>query len=197
MPGTLRSPPSSGTLISDTTPSGVDSSLYQPRPFHGAKHECPACPRYCPVVPPLSKTRLASLRSFLDEPDTILSHDSLELKVISPSLLRRTVTFSIFSARHMNSKSHIQIQCNLLFSSNNLKFEVNRRTVSTNWLDGFSPFALNLRHDANPGAPRPPQGPRATPAYAKAACATAACATPACAMPATPPSSRRMSYPHA
>ena len=103
---------------------------------------------------------------------------------------------------YLNSKSHIQIQCNLLFSSNNLKFEVNRRTVSTNWLDGFSPFALNLRHDTNPGAPRPPQGPRATPAYAtaacaKAACATPACATPACAMPATPPSSRRMSYPHA
>ena len=107
------------------------------------------------------------------------------------------VAFSSFSARHMNSKSHIQIQCNLLFSSNNLKFEVNRRTVSTNWLDGFSPFALNLRHDANPGAPRPPQGPRATPAYAKAACAMAACATPAFAMPATPPSSHRTSYPYA
>eukprot|EP00964_Phaeocystis_antarctica_P000461 scaffold242_cov68-Phaeocystis_antarctica.AAC.1 len=61
---------------------------------------------------------------------------------------------------------------------------MNRRTVSTNWLDGFSPFALNLRHDTNPGAPRPPQGPRATPAYATAACAKAACATPACATPA-------------
>ena len=178
------------------SPSGVDSSLYQPSPFHSAA--CPVCrPRLLSCGCPLSKPRMASLRSFLDEPDTILSHDSLELKVISPSLLPRTVTFSIFSARHMNSKSHIQIQCNLLFSSNNLKFEVNRRTVSTNWLDGFSPFALNLRHDTNPGAPRPPQGPRATPAYATAACSKAACATAACATPATPPSSHRTSYPHA
>eukprot|EP00964_Phaeocystis_antarctica_P016716 scaffold9194_cov65-Phaeocystis_antarctica.AAC.2 len=37
----------------------------------------------------------------------------------------------------------------------------------------------------------------ATPACATPACATPACATPACAMPATPPSSRRMSHPHA
>ena len=37
----------------------------------------------------------------------------------------------------------------------------------------------------------------ATAACAKPACAKPACATAACAMPATPPSSRRMSYPHA
>ena len=119
--------------------------------------------------------------------------------------------FNCRSAASYRAETCFLLQDRMQPDTLNGKFETKEPVQSENKLTRGVPTSTSLSTRRQPtrcaASASGPTAPRAAPTYATAACATAAyataacakaaCATPACAMPATPPSSRRMSHPHA